>query len=154
MIKHPWHTKSANNQYSIRKASAPGELISVDQMEYSTPVFISQLRGNPTKQRYCETTIFLYHYGDLTYVHLQKGFSSHKIVQEKEDFEDYARTYKVDIKHYHAANVRFVDNIFLHVVAQENQTISYCRVNAHFQNGKSKKCIRNFQEQKGKIFIT
>ena len=65
----------------------------------------------------------------------------------KKLFEAYAQTYKVKIKHYHADNGRFSDNNFLHAVAKESQTINYCGVNAHFQNGKSENCIRDLQKQ-------
>ena len=45
MKNPPWCTKYADNRNSIRKDSAPGECILVDHMEYSTPGFISQLKG-------------------------------------------------------------------------------------------------------------
>ena len=66
MIKRPWRTESANKQGSIREASDPGECISLDQMESSTPGFIAQLKGKTTKQRYRTATIFLDHNSDLT----------------------------------------------------------------------------------------
>ena len=145
MTKRPWQTKSVINQGYIREASAPGECISVDQMESITPWFIAQLKGNPTKQRYCAETIFLDRYSDLTYVHLQRVSLSEETVEAKKVFEAYARTYKVKVRHYHAYNGRFVDNAFQQAVTQESQTISYCVVNAHFQNGKAEKRIRDLQ---------
>ena len=113
-------------------------------MEYSNPGFISQLRGKPTKQNYRAATIFLDHYSDITYVKLQRIFIRKKL-QAKKAFKAYKRTEKVNIKHYHTENCRFADNPFLQAVAQENQTISYCGVNSHFQNGKYKRRIRDIQ---------
>ena len=66
ITKRPRQTKSANNRGSIREASAPGECVSVYQMESSTPGLTPQLKGNPTKQRYRTATIFLDHHSDLT----------------------------------------------------------------------------------------
>ena len=66
MTNHPWRTKSASKRFSIQKASAPVEFISVYQIEYSTPGFIVQLKGKPTKHRYCAATIFLDNYSNFT----------------------------------------------------------------------------------------
>ena len=107
MTKFSCHTKYENNRGSIWKAFYPGECIPVDYMESRTPGFISQLKGKPTKQRYRRATIFLDHYSDMTYVHLQIRFSSDETVQEKKAFEDYALKYKVKIKNPHAENGRF-----------------------------------------------
>ena len=68
-------------------------------MESSTPEFIAQLKGNSTKKNYGTAKIFLDHYSDLIDVHLQRGFLSEETVEEKKDFEAYARTYKVKVRH-------------------------------------------------------
>ena len=52
MKKRPWQTKSVKNRGSIWEASAPGECISVDRTESSTPVFIVQPKGNTTNHSY------------------------------------------------------------------------------------------------------
>ena len=51
----------------------------------------------------------------------------------------------VMIKHYHADNGCFADNAFLKSAMDCNQMISFCRVNAHFQNGQAEKKIRDLQ---------
>ena len=83
----------------------------------------------------------------MTYVHLQIVLSSEDTVQAKKASEAYTQLYRVMLIHYHADNGRFSNNFFLQVVTQENQTISYCGVNCHFQNRKAEKFIRDFQEQ-------
>ena len=138
MKNPPWCTKYADNRNSIRKDSAPGECILVDHMEYSTPGFISQLKRKQTKHRYRAEKIFLDHYSDLTYVHLQRGLLSDETVQEKKAFEDYTRKYKVKVKQYHAENGRFSYTTFLQAVKQENQMISYCGVNSHLKMAKKR----------------
>jgi hypothetical protein len=54
----------------------------------------------------------------------------------------------VTIKHYHAYNGRFSDNAFLKDIreARPSQSITYCDVNAHFQNGIAEKRIRDLQK--------
>jgi hypothetical protein len=57
------------------------------------------------------------------------------------------------IKHYHADNGRFADNAFMQSVAESGQTISFCGVNAHFQNGIAEKRIRDLSEQARKQLL-
>jgi hypothetical protein len=53
--------------------------------------------------------------------------------------------YGVRIRHYHADNGRFAEKIFMADVARKGQTISFCGVNAHFQNGKAERKIMLLQ---------
>ena len=48
--------------------------------------------------------------------------------------------------HYHADNGRFADTLFLRDIDEQRQEISYCGVNAHFQNGVAEKRIRDLQD--------
>ena len=50
------------------------------------------------------------------------------------------------ILHYHADNGRFADNGFIKNCQLKNQCLTYCSVNAHFQNGIAKKKIQDLQE--------
>lgn len=52
----------------------------------------------------------------------------------------------MQVKHYHADNGRFGENLFMAHIARCGQTISFCGVNAHFQNGKAERRIRTLQE--------
>ena len=146
MTKRPWRTKAASNRGKLRQAKAPGDCISVDQLESSTPGFIAQLKGSPTKHRYKAATVFVDHFSNLGYVYLQRNLSSNETILAKQAFEAYAASLGVRVKHYHADNGRFADNAFIESVRTSGQTISYCAVNAHWQNGKAEKRIRDLQE--------
>ena len=154
MAKHLYHTKSVNNLGSIWEAYAPGECISVHHMEYSTPGFISQLKGKPIKQRYRAATILLDHCNDLTYMHLQRISSSEETAESKKELKAYVRTYKVKIKHYHIDNGKFEYHAFIQAVTQESQTLSYCGVNAHLQNEKAESASGISNKRQGNISIT
>ena len=153
MTKRPWRTKAQQNKQKIRSVTRPGDCVSVDQLESTTPGFIAQLKGKLTKKRYRAATVFVDHSSRLSYVHLQNSLSSDETVQAKRAFEAYARSHGVNIKHYHADNGRFADNAFLDSIAKSGQTISYCGVNAHFQNGIAEKRIRDLQEQARKQLL-
>jgi hypothetical protein len=116
----------------LRTVQAPGECISVDQLESPLPGFVAQLKGKLTRKRYKAATIFVDHKSRLSYVHLQESLTSKETVEAKHAFEAYARTFGIHIRHYHADNGRFADNAFLKDVAISGQTISFCGVNAHF----------------------
>jgi len=45
----------------------------------------------------------------------------------------------VTIKHYHADNGSFQDKLFHQAIQEEKQMLSFCGINAHFQNGVAEK---------------
>ena len=144
--KVPWRTKGKNNTGAIHPVTAPGQCISVDQLESTTPGFIAQLKGRATRNRYKYVTVFVDHFSGHSFTYLQKRITSDETVRAKVAYEAYAKSLGVTIKHYHADNGRFADNAFLRSVADCKQTISFCGVNAHFQNGRAEKKIRDLQD--------
>jgi len=103
MTKRPWRTKG-KNKGKVRVAKAAGDVVSVDQLQSTTPGFLAQMKGSLTKRRYTAATIFVDHFSGLSYVHLQKQLTSAETVEGKQAFEAYARDRGVRIKHYHADN--------------------------------------------------
>jgi hypothetical protein len=85
----------------------------VDQLETSTPGFIGQITGILTRQRIVGSTIFVDQASDLGYVYHHLSMSSEETVKAKESFERYAKSYGVNIKHYHADNGGFKDKAFM-----------------------------------------
>jgi hypothetical protein len=154
MMKRPWQTKSAQNKGRLRTVQVPGECISVDQLESPLPGFVAQLKGKLTRKRYNAATVLVDHKSQLSYVHLQEGLTSKETVKAKHAFEAYAWVFGINtIRHYHADNGRFADNAFLKDVTASGQTISFCGVNAHFQNGIAEKMIRDLQESTRKQLL-
>lgn len=147
MTRKPWRTKGNVSRIKPNVVSEPGACISVDQMESSIPGFIAQLKGRLTRSRYRVATIFVDHASRMGYIHLQKDLTSASTLEAKLQFEAFARKCGVTIKHYHCDNGRFADNVFKQSVDDQGQTISYCGVNAHFQNGIAEKRIRDLQEK-------
>jgi len=119
----------------------------MDQIESHAPGFCGVLRGFLTKRRYSCATVFIDHYGNLAYVHLQKSTMIKETIEAKRALEAYARQYGVVILHYHADNGRFTDKQFINQIDKEQHTIRFCAANAHFQNGKAEKRIRDLQEE-------
>jgi hypothetical protein len=147
MTRRPWRSKGYNNKdENPTNELQPGDCVSVDQLESTTPGLIAQLKGVPTTARYKVATVFVDHATRFTYVHLQKSTNAEETVQAKKSFEILAATYGVRILHYHADNGRFAENKFKEAINDARQTISFCGVNAHFQNGIAERKIRELQE--------
>ena len=145
MHRKPWRMKGKPSNPS-RVATDPGQIVSVDQLKSPTPGFIAQLKGTLTKQRYKYATVFVDQYSRLSYVHLQRTITSEETVQAKIAFERYAQERGVQIRHYHANNGRFADKGFINNCQINNQCLTYCGVNAHFQNRIAEKRIWDLQE--------
>ena len=146
--RRPWRSKTpANKDQASHTLTAPEECVSIDQLVSTTPGLIAQLQGQPTKARYKVATIFVDQYSGLSYVHLQRSTKAEETVEAKLRFEQFARGHGVNqIKHYHADNGIFADNLFRKAVAEGKQTLSFCGVNAHWQNRVAERRIRELQD--------
>ena len=103
----------ACNKDESRKATRPGEIVSVDQIALPTAGFISQISGFITNKRYRYATIYVNQYSNRAFVHLQKTSSAEETLQGKKAFEQEARQMCITIKHYHADNGIFKANVWV-----------------------------------------
>jgi hypothetical protein len=141
----PWRTSGKHK--TLRQATEPGEVVSVDQLESTkTTGLVHQTKGKATSKRYRAATVFVDHYSDYTYVHLQESTSVEDTIKAKEAFERHAAENHVTVKHYHADNGRFADAAFREAVFASKQSISYSGVGAHHQNGKAERRIRDLTD--------
>ena len=150
--KVPWKVKGDTTSH-IKPVNIPGGCVSIDQMETTTPGLIAQMKGIPTISRYRYLTVIIDHHSRYTYVHLHTSITSNETLKAKQSFEALAKSLGVKIQHYHADNGRFADKAFLKDVEEKGQTISFCGVRAHFQNGIAERRIRDLQERARTMLI-
>ena len=143
--RRPWRTKGSQDS-KIKKASYPGECVSVDQLVSGTPGLVGQITGRLTKSRYQVATIFVDHYSDLDYVHVQESTSAEDTIEAKRRFEQFCHERGVRIKHYHADNGIFASRAFREEIHRCGQTISFCGVGAHHQNGVAERRIQDLAD--------
>ncbi len=139
MTKLPWHGKESKSSHEVFVATKPGETVLVDQMISTKLGFFAQLKGALTKKRYRCCTIFVDHYSRLRFVHLQVDDSS----IPKQAFKKYAAEHRVRIQHYHGDTGHFANNAFKQACENSGQQLTFCGVNAHFQNGIAEQAIRD-----------
>ena len=152
--RRPWRTKPKKDQEksSLRTAKVPGQCVSIDQLESRTPGLIAQVKGW-NKKRYQAATIFVDHFSALSYVYLQRSTNAEETLAAKASFERYAERHGVKVQSYQADNGRFSETAFMQAIKEANQTITFCGVNAHFQNGVAERRIRSLQDQARTMII-
>jgi hypothetical protein len=141
--RRPWRHKGIRNHKKLSTATAPGQVVSVDQLVSPTPGFVPTHRGRPTTARYIGVTVFADHFSDLTYVHLMTKMDAESTVEAKLAFERVSSSHGVTIRHYHSDNDLFDTKAFKNSISKAGQTLSFCGVNAHHQNGKAENRIKD-----------
>jgi hypothetical protein len=86
-------------------------------------------------------------------VHNQIDDSSVETVAAKHAFEKFAAEHGIRIHHYHCDNGRFYDNAFKESCENSRQRLTFCGVNAHFQNGIAERAIRDISESARKQLL-
>jgi hypothetical protein len=79
--------------------------------------------------------------------------TSQETVEAKRAFEIFAEQHGVQILHYHCDNGRFANNAIKQACESARQRLTFCGVNAHFQNGIAKKAIRDLCESARKQLL-
>ena len=134
--RRPWRTKGKKGGSIRTKAQTdPGDGVSVDQIISAQPGLIPQMSGFLTSQRLWGCTTFVDHVSDYVYVHLMRDMTLDETLLAKQAWEKVIAQAGRTVKHYHADNGRFADNGFIDSVNASNQTITFCGVGAHHQNG-------------------
>ena len=137
MKKRAWRTKGSNNLRHIQKAkdNSPGAKVSTDQLVVAQPGLVPRISGRHTHSRICGATGFLDHFSNYSYSSMQTSLDGDQTVQAKNNFENHAQTCGVQIKLCRAENGRFAEKSFRDAVSAAQQTIDFCTVSAHHQNG-------------------
>ena len=87
--KRPWRAKTKNIEYPDSNPAAPGDVISVDQMESPVPGLVAQMTGFLTKQHYRYATVFVDQATRLGYVYLQKSATAEETILAKQAFKQF-----------------------------------------------------------------
>jgi hypothetical protein len=154
MTKLPWWGKETKANHKVFIATKPGECVLVDWMTLTEVGFYAQIKGKLTKKCYKCATVFVNdHFSRLRFVHLQLNDESAKTLAAKLPFKQYAIEHGVKIMHYHCNNGQFHNNPFWQACHNTRQQLTFCAVNAHFQNGIAKWAIQDLSESAHKQLL-
>jgi hypothetical protein len=92
-------------------------------------------------------------FSKLHFVHLQINDSAAETRLAKQVFEKFAAKYCVHILHYHCDNKQFSDNAWKQSCKASSQQLTFCRVDAHFQNGIANRTIWDLSESARKQLL-
>ena len=129
----PWRTHKID--LKIKPSTIPGAVVSIDQLESPIPGFVPIAKGQPTVRKYRGASVFVDHASNFTYVHMHQHLTTDKTIDAKHAFERLAEQHGVQILHYHCDNGRFADKAFVDDVQAVHQTITFCGIGTHRQNG-------------------
>ena len=137
MKKRVWRVKGADNIKHIRRDedNTPGAKVSTDQLVVAQPGLVPRLSGRHFHDRICGATGFFDHVSNYSFSSMQTSLDTDQTLAAKMNFENHANTCGVTIKSYRADNGRFAQKAFKDAVTKAQQTIDYCAVGAHHQNG-------------------
>ena len=79
-------------------------------------------------------------------MHVQESTSATDTIEAKRRFEQFCQDRGVHIRHYHADNGIFASKGFREEVRQCGQTLSFCGVGAHHQNGVAERRIQDLAD--------
>ena len=130
----------------IKPYTVPVAMVSIDQLESPVPGFVSIAKGLPTIRKYRGASVFVDHAGDFTYIHMHYCLTTDKTIDAKHVFECLAEQHGVRILHYPCDSGRFIDKAFVDNIQTAHQTITFCGVSAHHQNGVAERHIRDITE--------
>jgi hypothetical protein len=141
--KRPWRSKSKQSHPIRRKSDDhPGARASMDHLVSAQPGLILQIAGNLTGQRINGATVIVDHFSDHVYVYLMRNLTLDETILAKHAYERFLSSIVVIAKAYHADNGRFADQGFRDKCNRSNQTITFCGVGSHHQNGIAERKIK------------
>ena len=106
----------------------------MDALSSSTPGIIPQMSGFLTFNSFWAATVFFDHATLYMYTDLQRGQTLIESVESKAANERMAENFGIIVKKFCTDNGIFAEEGFKSNVSNNNPTISYCGVRAHFQN--------------------
>jgi hypothetical protein len=114
----------------------------MDQLVSAQPGLIPQMASFLTNLRIWGATAFLDHFSDYVYVALMQDLGLDETLLAKSSFKWHANEGGISINSYCADNGHFADAGFQKAIKEANQTITFCAVGAHHQNGIVKRWIK------------
>ncbi len=122
---------------------SPGTKALTDQLVSAQPRHIPQISGKLTHRRVNGAMVFVDHFSDHVYAYLMRDLTLDETIPAKHGYERYLSLLGIKSKGYHANNSRFADNGFWDDCLDNDQSITFCGVGGHHQNGIAERKIKD-----------
>lgn len=119
----------------------PGEFVATDQMNSPIGGLIPFHTGSQSKRRYTCSTIFVDRVSRHIYCCHQETAKADETVQSKREFERFALSHDVHIRHYRCDNGIYHSKLFKQDIVRNQQSQSFSGIGAHWQNGLAERYI-------------
>jgi Reverse transcriptase (RNA-dependent DNA polymerase) len=106
-----------------------------------------------TKERYKVATVFIDHATDYSYVAIQKSTAADETIKAKMLFERNAQDQGIKVEAYHSDNGVFKSKAWQENCMSNGQGLTFAGVNAHHQNGRAERRIRELQDMARTMLI-
>jgi hypothetical protein len=103
----------------------PGDCVSCNRLESTSPGLIPVHRGTPSNSSYHAGTLFIDHASRYLYFTPHISTGALEAIQAKNNFELHASSFKQTIKKYHSDNVIFNSKQFKDICASQKQHITF-----------------------------
>ena len=135
MKRKHWRAKGGDSHIWKLSEACPGGCVSIDHMISKQPGLVPRQDGQHSLARIEGATVYVDNDTEFGYSHFQSSLYLDQTVASKSAFEAVADSYGVKIQKYLADNGIFAKSGFKDAVDAANQSIRFCAVSAHNQNG-------------------
>jgi hypothetical protein len=115
----------------------------MEKLVSAQPGLIPQMSGSLTNLRIMGARVIVDHYSDHTYIYLMRELTLVETLMAKHAYEEFLALMGIKSKAYHADNGHFSDRGFRDDWVANNQSITFCGVGSHHQNGITERKIKD-----------
>jgi hypothetical protein len=109
--------------------------------------------GSPSNKRYKYCSFWVDHFLRFVYVTMHESKHASELIHSKLEFETFASRYQVHIKNIRADNGVYAAKAFQDSCQRNQQSLTFCAVGAHWQNGLAERFIGSITQQARTILL-
>lgn len=143
----------AHNGHISDGHTTPGQGFSSDGLESATPGRPFTTKGSPSKLRYDFVSFWVDHMSTFVYVTFHASKAATELVKSKTEFEQFVAKYNVRIQSIRADNGVYSTQLFRDSCTKHQQTLTFCAVGAHWQNGIAERFIGTITQHARTILL-